>query len=629
MQPTISNSPGMSVSQALAMAAALRGQGRLTEAEGIYRAVLLLDPDHFDSLHSLGMTCIERDKPQDALAPLGRALSLNPNSADAHNNLGIGLAKLGRFEEALAEYDKAVTLAPENAATHSNLANALAALGSTDQAIARFTTALVLTPDRSDTHNDMGVALASLGRHAEAVPHFAQALMLQPDFAAANNNLANALSALSRHAEAVEYFRKVLVQRPELVAALCGLGYSLQMSDQRELASASYERALVLDPRSAEAHRGLGLVAQTMGRLSQARVSFEKAVEIAPTRPAYHRALAEAKRVEADDPQLAAMEELAGNLSSLTESQQIELHFALGNAYQDIGRHERAFRHLLDGNAMKRRSEEYDEDATLTMLRHIETVFTAELLQRNAGSGDPSNVPVFILGMPRSGSTLVEQVLASHPRIFGAGELHYMMDAARAFRGRDVNAYFPEVATSMTGEQYRRFGARYVERIKSRAPSSDRVTDKMPANFRFIGLIRLALPNARIIHTRRDPLDTCLSCFSKLFSAGQYFTNDLGELGRYYRAYAALMAHWRRVLPAGAMLEVQYEDMVDDFENQARRIVEYCGLPWDDRCLAFHQTQRPVRTASVTQVRRPLYRNAVGRWKPYEAMLQPLIDELA
>jgi tetratricopeptide (TPR) repeat protein len=652
---------GLTAEQAFAVATALREQGRLSEAERIYRAVLRLDPDHFESLHALGIICIQRDVPQDALPLIERALLLHPNSAEAHNNRGIALAKLGRNEEAVAQYDRAVALAPDFAAAHSNAANALAASGRTEEAVARFATALGLAPDRSDTHNDLGVALATLGRHAEAVAHFEQAAALQPDFAAAHNNLgnalveldrskeaiapferalviqpdfaqaelnlANALAALHRHDAAVDHYRKALMLEPELVAAHCGLGSSLHMSNRPQQALMSYERARELDLRSAAASHGVGLVLQTLGRLEQSRRALERAVELAPAMPAYHRALAETRVFSAGDPQLAAMEALAANLSALPETQQIELHFALGKAYEDLGRHELAFRHLLDGNAMKRRREEYDEDATLALWRRIETVFTADLLQRNAGSGDPSDAPVFILGMPRSGSTLIEQVLASHPRVFGAGELRYMGDAAKAFRGKDVSAYFPEVAASITSEQLRQFGARYVEQIRSHAPAADRVTDKMPPNFRFIGLIRLALPNARIIHTQRDPLDTCLSCFSRLFGA-KSFTAELGELGRHYRAYAALMEHWRRVLPDGAMLEVQYEDMVGDFENQARRIVTYCGLEWDDRCLAFHRTSRPVRTASVTQVRRPIYGTSVGRWRAYEPWLGPLFAAL-
>jgi len=255
-------------------------------------------------------------------------------------------------------------------------------------------------------------------------------------------------------------------------------------------------------------------------------------------------------------------------------------------------------------------------------LRDTASVFSAELIRRNEGLGDPSADSIFIVGMPRSGTTLVEQVLASHPEVFAAGEVMNFREAMEAV------AAFPEAMPSLTAEQLREIGARYAKSMRALAPTAERITDKMPSNFRFVGLIHLALPNARIIHVRRDPIDTCLSCYSKIFTGDQPFSYDLGELGRFYRAYEALMAHWRRVLPEGAMIEVQYEELVADFEKQARRIVDYCGLAWDERCLAFHETKRPVLTASAVQVRQPLYRSAVGKWRPYAALLAPLLDAL-
>jgi tetratricopeptide (TPR) repeat protein len=316
------------------------------------------------------------------------------------------------------------------------------------------------------------------------------------------------------------------------------------------------------------------------------------------------------------------MEEMARDAASLSDAERLELHFALGKAYADLDRHEQALRHLQEGNALKRKQVNYDEKATLQRLRDIAAVFSAELIRRNAGLGDPSTESVFIVGMPRSGTTLVEQVLASHPKVFAAGEVLHFTQATEA-----VTA-FPEGIPSLGAEQLREIGARYAKSVRGLAPAAERITDKLPANFRFAGLIHLALPNARIIHIQRDPIDTCLSCFSKIFTGDQPFSYDLGELGRFYRAYDALMAHWRRVLPDGTMLEVQYEKLVADFEAQARRIVAYSGLEWNERCLEFHETVRPVRTASAVQVRQPLYRHSVGRWRAYEPWLGPLIEAL-
>jgi hypothetical protein len=231
--------------------------------------------------------------------------------------------------------------------------------------------------------------------------------------------------------------------------------------------------------------------------------------------------------------------------------------------------------------------------------------------------------------MPRSGTTLIEQILASHPKIFGAGELQSFSRALSILEAPDgAPPSFPEFVPGLPAESLRQVGAHYLNDVRALAPPAERITDKMPGNFPLLGLINLALPNARIIHMRRDPIDTCVSCFSMLFANGHPYSYDLAELGRYYRAYETLMSHWREVLPTGVMLEVRYEDVVADVEHQARQVVAHCGLPWDDRCLAFHETQRAVQTASAVQVRQPIYRTSVGRWRPYAELLRPLLREL-
>jgi tetratricopeptide (TPR) repeat protein len=583
----------LSAAQALTAAVALRLAKRPAEAEQLYRAVLASNPEHFDSLHAVGVLSLDRNAPHEALAPLEKAVSLQPQSAEAHNDLGMALATLDRPGEAIAHFEKAIALKPDFAAAHNNLGNALKA-------------------ER---------------RLGEAIRHFKEAIALRPDYPLAEFNLAGALAKQERHDDAVEHYRKALAARPDWIAALCGLGFSLHINDQTEQGLACYERVLLLDPACADAHHGFGLTQQALGLLRESRNAFEKAVELAPAVPAYHRSLAETKQFRSDDPQLAAMEGLARRMDTFGEEQQAALHFGLGKAYADLGRHAISFEHLLRGNAIRHRLDEYDEPAQLDMMRHIEKVFTAELLRRRPEAGDLSPLPILIVSMPRSGSTLIEQILASHPRIHGAGELRFLTRATKAFRGRRVEECFPEIANHLSAGQLRQYAAGYVEHLRSRAPAAERVTDKMPSNYLYIGLTHMALPNARIIHARRDPLDTCVSCFSHNFGH-KSFTSDLGALGRYYRSYEVLMAHWRTVLPPGVMLEVQYEELVADFENHARRIVEFCGMDWDPRCLAFYETKRPVRTASVTQVREPIFTSSIGRWREYEPWLAPLFDAL-
>jgi Sulfotransferase family len=329
------------------------------------------------------------------------------------------------------------------------------------------------------------------------------------------------------------------------------------------------------------------------------------------------------------DPHLAAMQKLVVAPEALSKTDRIKLNFALGKAYADLKDHRRSFQHLLAANAGKRAMVAYDEPVALALFDRIEATFSCELIAARSGGGDPSRRPIFVLGMPRSGTTLVEQILASHPMVHGAGELETLSEVVLAV-GSPGSTTIPytDFVPALDRAALMSIGAHYLAALNERVPSGERVTDKMPTNYYFAGLIHLALPNAKIIHTVRDPLDTCMSCFSKLFAGAQNHTYDLGELGRYYKRYERLMTHWRRVLPPDRILDVRHEDVVADLETQERRIVSYCGLPWSDLCLSFHETDRPVRTASVTQVRKPIYKSAVGRWRDCEEFIGPLLTAL-
>jgi Tfp pilus assembly protein PilF len=432
------------------------------------------------------------------------------------------------------------------------------------------------------------------GRVDEAVSGYRRAIALKPDYAEAHNNLGVALAAQGRIDEAVSHCR----------------------------------RAIVLKPDDAEAHNNLGTALCLQGKFDEATVQYGRAISIRPAYAEAHFNRAEIKTFRQGDPDQAALEALAGG-DSLPAEKLPFIHFALAKALEDNGEYGRAFEHLRTGNASKRGQIDYNEAAMHEFFQRISNVFSAGVLDRLQGGGDPSQAPIFVLGMPRSGSTLIEQVLASHPQIHGAGELVDLGKAASAVLN-DCNPLFqfPECIPSLDGAALRRIGESYLARLPVPGPGKTRIVDKLPNNFFFIGLIRLVLPNARIIHSVRHPVDTCVSCYSKLFASAQKFTYDLGELGRYYRSYSGLMAHWKSVLSPEAILDVAYEDVVDDLEGEARRLIDYCGLPWDDRCLTFHRTRRPVKTASAAQVRKPLYRSSLERWRKYEGNLGPLLDEL-
>jgi len=422
-----------------------------------------------------------------------------------------------------------------------------------------------------------------------------QATKLLPEEAELHNNLGHALTKHGRESEAEAGFRRALRIKPDYTDALFNLSGSLM--DQ--------------------------------GRLDEAEVSYRQLRAIKSNFAEASLAIALARKVKADGENLAALiasEEAARSSARLlSDKEEMFLHFALGKSYGDIGDHEKAFPHFLDGCRLKRATFDYDPDETTRYFDSIMRNFDAATIDGLRGGGDPSSLPIFVLGMPRSGTTLIEQIIASHPDIHGAGELPGLPAIVRS---EIAGTAFPDNVRLLDQARLTAWGAEYVSGLQQRAPDARRITDKMPANFLALGLIHLMLPNAKIVHVKRNPADTCLSCFTQLFKSGQEFTYDLAELGRYYADYVRLMEHWRKVLPDGAFLDVQYEDIVADQKTQARRLIEYCGLEWNDACLDFHRDKRVVRTASMAQVRQPIYLSSVERWRPYEKFLGPLFDVL-
>jgi tetratricopeptide (TPR) repeat protein len=463
-----------------------------------------------------------------------------------------------------------------------------------------------------------GAILLSEGRAQEAIPLLQRAIAGNPELAEAHNNLGSALMSLGDAQGAAEQYRAAIALQPLYSQAHTNLGAALRALGRLPEALASFERGADANPRDAKAFGDLAEILVEMGRSEEARDAYERAIAIAPW-PAFFYGLGSIHTYTQSDPHLAALRRLSEDTGAFNADDRVYLHFALGKAFADAGDLERSFREFLSGNALQRSLEAYDEAGTLASYDAIRNTFTQPMMASLRGGGDPSAVPVFILGMPRSGSTLVEQILAAHPGVVAGGELDFIEAS--------VGEVFGSSGASLTQQRLTVLGAHYLAKLRVVAPDALRITDKMPANVRFAGLISLALPNARIIYTRRNALDTCLSCFSILFKSLPH-TNDLAEIGRYYRATERLMAHWEALLPEGTILDVHYEDVVADLETQARRIVAHAGLPWDDACLSFQDVQRPVQTASSAQVRKPLYGSSVGRWRPYAHLLRPLFDAL-
>ena len=491
--------------------------------------------------------------------------------------------------------------------------------------------ALRAQPGNWQLWNLAGVVAKAMNKLDGAEQCLRRAIALAPDYVEAHYNLALLLQQGKRAEEAVAAYRESLRLAPEHKRALNNLSDLLVELDRVDEAIACCRQAIAIDPDYAKAHHNLGRAYSHAGRFDEALPALYRAIALAPEQEleSYYRTLAYTKRFSAGDPDLAKMEALAGNMEALPADSAMKLNFALGKAYGDIGERERSFSHLLAGNREMRRQTPYDEAASLAEFERIAAAYSLTLMKARQGAGHKTDVHVFIVGMPRSGSTLAEQILASHPQVYGAGECLDFLALAGVMRIPGNRPLLPDGIAELPDGGLEWLGQGYAERLRPRAPQAGRIIDKNLGNFKHLGLLHLALPNARIIHTRRDPVDTCLSAFSHLFSGDHPYAYDLAELGRYWRAYDRLMAHWRGVLPPGVMLELQYEEVVDDLEGQARRLLAHCGLEWNDACLSFHKTERVVRTASLAQVRQPIYRSSVRKWQAYGDLLQPLLDALA
>jgi tetratricopeptide (TPR) repeat protein len=641
---------------------------RLAEAIEHVRRAIAIKPDVALYHANLGEMCRIAGRVDEALAAGRRALELNPDYAGAHSNVGIALFDQGKFEEALTHYDRAVALEPDFAQAHSNRGNALQRLKRFADAEPSYRRALELQPDFADAWNNLGTCLRELKRPAEAETVYRKALHLGPNSPDTLDNLALAVKDLERLDEAAELMRRALTIEPRLDKF--HVHYAAILVDQKKIEEAAgalerglalnpnnhdaynlmgrvafergelrdslthYRRALTLKPDLADAYNNMGNALKELGQLDEAHNAFLQSLQLDPEITGVYVNLADSMKFAAGDAHLAAMERLAAKNEGLSKTDRMQLDFALSKAYADLKDYDRSFQHLSAGSAAKRKTIDYDESATVALFDRIEAIFTRETMTQKSGGGDPSPMPIFVIGMPRSGTTLVEQIIASHPQVHGAGELQTFNDLILKVRGADGNIIpYPDFLGAIAPAALAQLGAQYIAEVRRLAAKDgradvERITDKMPSNFYFAGLIHLALPNSKIIHTLRDPVDTCVSCFSKLFTGEQNHTYDLGELGRYYKRYERLMAHWRRVLPAGRILDVRYEEVVADLEGQARAIIAHCGLPWDDRCLSFHRTERAVRTASASQVRQPIYQSAIGRWRVYEKHLGPLLAAL-
>jgi len=484
----------------------------------------------------------------------------------------------------------------------------------------------LLVPDHPDVLHLLGLAAKQRGDQLKAVELIERALDRLPGHPVFHNNLGNILLDAGEPEAAINHYRQAIDSEPAYVDAQFNLGIALERQGKSREAIACYRATLILNPGYVDARHNLGVTLESLGHVEDAVAEYRKAIATSPDYARAYYRIASAAPEMLDEAERLAMEALQSNLDPAGDAA-IHLHFGLASAYAEVGRSDDAITQWKRGNRKKRATFSYDvADSTQFHVR-IADQFTPELFNTRGGQGHDDDKPIFVVGMPRSGTTLVEQILASHPRVSAAGELTVLGDIIRKTANNLDAGTYPEIVRTLDEEYLHSAALEYVRQLRTHAPSASHVVDKMPGNFLYVGMIKLMLPNARIIHCVRDPVATCFSCYTQLFNSPQRFTYDLTELGTYYSSYRRLMAHWHQVLP-GEIFDLHYEDLVADQETLTRRLLEFCALDWDETCLAFHETQRPVRTASATQVRKPIYKSALTGWREYDGCLVPLLKAL-
>ncbi|MBL8779711.1 MAG: sulfotransferase [Alphaproteobacteria bacterium] len=486
---------------------------------------------------------------------------------------------------------------------------------------------LAKVPNQPDALNLLGVLAMEAGSHEAAFDFLERAVAARPKDPAILNNYGNALSLVRRYEDAIKHLERALAIKPDMADAWLNLGRTLNLSGQGERALKCFERLVKLRPDSQAAKSGISRAYLSLGRTKDAEDTARDLIATAPGTSSGYVNLSNAVKFKPGAPEIEQVEALIA--SKETSSKELRgLQFAAAKMYDDVGRYDDAFRYFDLAN--KSAAGKYDPKAIETSYAELKKTYTRKFFEERANTGLDSERPVFIVGMPRSGTTLTETIIGAHPLAHAAGELETIKRCEREMADlvfRDEGVQKNARTLSWVGVEV--LAQRYLDAIdaKTRNAGAKRITDKMPHNFQGVGFIAMLFPNARIIHTKRSPFDTCLSIWQQNFNDAHSYARNLADLGHHYAHYLHLMQHWREVLP-GRLLEIEYEDLVENQEAVSRKLIDFVGLPWDDACLRPQDVKRTVLTASVWQVRQPVYKRSAGRWKNYEQHLGPLRDAL-
>jgi|TARA_B110000211_G_C14083167_1_gene555507 tetratricopeptide (TPR) repeat protein len=635
--------------------------GARAEAESLCRESVRNDPGDVNFRALLGTILAERNEWQEAEECLRHVIRVAPGHARAHEDLGTVLLNQGQHAAALPLLEKAAQLMPNNPSVFTKLGGALSALGRSEDAQKVLAKASALSPAQAKLEqasrlfaegkfraseqlaqemiqeNPMDVnaalLLARIAINAHCFEDAEQLLLkitdIAPRFVAAWHDLSSVLKELNRYEDAVVALEHAVTLDQNNPVTHYFLGAALAMAAQPQRAIESYEKAVVLDPALTGAHIGLGHVLKTVGDQEGGINAYRRAIELRPNFGETYYSLANLKTFQFNDVEIADM---THRLEDATLPRDCQVHFAftLGKAFEDQKDFDQSFHYYGLANKTHRDSIAYDPVQTEIAHQKMKETFNVELFDQYSANaaGCPQPDPIFILGLPRSGSTLLEQILASHSLIDGTSELPDISMIAQSITDKQSGRSFPLSVPDLSAAELTAYGEQYLRQTQRHRGQAPFFTDKMPNNFAYVGFIKAILPNAKIIDARRHPMDSCIGCFKQHFAKGQTFTYDLFELGEFYLEYEQLMAHWDDVLP-GQVLQVQYESVVADLETQVRRILDFCGLDFEDNCVNFHETKRAVRTASSEQVRQPIYQGSVATWKRFGPHLDALRQVLS
>jgi tetratricopeptide (TPR) repeat protein len=605
----------------LILAAALRrtgdSAGALTVIAPLSRALAQAPDVQLEH----GLVLLDLGRTQEAAAALRRATSLDPDLGEAWRGLSVALTVLGDMAGAQAASDRQVRASVREPA----LIAAASALveGRLPEAEHALRAYLAARPDEAAALRMLAEVAARLGRYEDAERILTGTLALAPGFTAARHNLATLLYRQNKTLEALAQLDVLQAAEPDHPAYANLRAAALVRIGEYGAAVAIYRRVLERHPHQPKGWMSYGHALKTLGRRAECEAAYRKAVEQAPMLGEAWWSLANLKTLRFSDDDLSVMADQLAD-EGVADEDRFHLRYALGKAFEDAGRYEESFGHYAEGARLRRAQVRYDADETTAHVARSKALLTPAFFAEREGWGAAAADPIFVVGLPRSGSTLIEQILASHSQVEGTMELPDVIAIAKRLGGRRGEGLYPEALATLDAEALRALGEEYLERTQvQRKTDRPFFVDKMPNNFAHAGLIHLMLPKARIIDARRHPLGCCFSGFKQHFARGQTFSYGLEDIGRYYADYVDLMAHMDAALP-GRVHRVIYEEMVEDPEREIRRLLDHCGLPFEATCLDFHQNDRAVRTASSEQVRQPIFKDGVDQWRNYEPWLGPL-----